>query len=124
MNAKVVLAAVAGLVVTSAPALGQAAQAPVCQAPAATHPSAPKTAGLSMLLPELRMWDTFDTGAKMLGRPSDLSADGTGGAYFTRQCVYYASPNDMDGRWRAEPSTGFRCSPRDRLAARSNVEAT
>jgi sugar lactone lactonase YvrE len=60
--------------------------------PAATHPSAPKTAGLSMLLPELKMWDTFENGAKMLGRPSDLSADNTGGAYFTQQCVYYASP--------------------------------
>ena len=45
-----------------------------------------------MLLPELKMWDTFDNGAKMLGRPSDLSADSTGGAYFTQQCVYYASP--------------------------------
>ena len=61
--------------------------------PAATQPSAPKTAGISMLLPELRMWDTFDNGAKMMGRPSDLSADGTGGTYFTQQCVYYASPS-------------------------------
>lgn len=60
--------------------------------PAATHPSAPKTAGISMLLPELRMWDTFDNGTKMMGRPSDLSADGTGGAYFTQERVYYASP--------------------------------
>jgi gluconolactonase len=60
--------------------------------PAATHASAPKTAGISMLLPEFRMWDTFDNGATMMGRPSDLSADSTGGAYFTQQCVYYASP--------------------------------
>jgi gluconolactonase len=45
-----------------------------------------------MLLPEFRMWDTFDNGATMMGRPSDLSADSTGGAYFTQQCVYYASP--------------------------------
>jgi gluconolactonase len=60
--------------------------------PAATQESAPKTAGISMLLPELRMWDTFDNGTKMMGRPSDLSADSTGGAYFTQQCVYYASP--------------------------------
>ena len=60
--------------------------------PAATHPSAPKTSGISMLLPELRMWDTFDNGTAMMGRPSDLSADGTGGAYFTQERVYYASP--------------------------------
>lgn len=59
--------------------------------PAATHPSAPKTAGVSMLLPELKMWDTFESGTKMTGRPSDLSADSVGGAYFTQQCVYYAS---------------------------------
>jgi gluconolactonase len=39
------------------------------------------------------MWDTFDNGTTMTGRPSDLSADSTGGAYFTQQCVYYASPS-------------------------------
>ena len=63
-----------------------------------------------MLLPEFKMWDTFDNGAKMLGRPSDLSADGTGGAYFTQQCVYYASPSGtiegtldhLDLFWEAE----------------------
>lgn len=60
--------------------------------PAATHKTAPKTAGISMLLPQIRMWDTFDNGATMMGRPSDLSADGTGGVYFTQLCVYYASP--------------------------------
>jgi sugar lactone lactonase YvrE len=61
--------------------------------PAATHASAPKTSGISMLLPELRMWDTLADGTTMTGRPSDLSADSTGGAYFTQQSVYYASPN-------------------------------
>lgn len=61
--------------------------------PAATHASAPKTSGISMLRPQLRMWDTLDNGTKMMGRPSDLSADGTGGAYFTQQSVYYASAN-------------------------------
>lgn len=61
--------------------------------PAATQLSAPKTAGVSMLLPELRMWDTFDNGTQMMGRPSDLSADSTGGAYFTQERVYYASPS-------------------------------
>jgi gluconolactonase len=45
-----------------------------------------------MLLPQLKMWDTFDSGKTMMGRPSDLSADSTGGAYFTQECVYYASP--------------------------------
>jgi gluconolactonase len=58
-----------------------------------THASAPKTAGISMLLPQLKMWDTFDNGTKMMGRPSDLSADSTGGAYFTQECVYYGSPS-------------------------------
>ena len=61
--------------------------------PAATHPSAPKTSGISILLPELKMLDTLDNGTTMTGRPSDLSADSTGGAYFTQQDrVYYASP--------------------------------
>jgi gluconolactonase len=59
--------------------------------PAATQPSAPKTAGIAMLLPERKVWDTFEDGTKMIGRPSDLSADSTGGAYFTQLCVYYAS---------------------------------
>ena len=63
--------------------------------PAVTQPSAPKTSGVSMLLPELKMWDTLADGTTMMGRPSDLSADSTGGAYFTQQLVYYASP---DGR--------------------------
>jgi sugar lactone lactonase YvrE len=61
--------------------------------PAVTQPSAPKTSGVSMLLPELKMWDTLADGTAMMGRPSDLSADSTGGAYFTQQSVYYANPN-------------------------------
>jgi gluconolactonase len=61
--------------------------------PAVTQPSAPKTSGISMLLPELKMWDTLADGTTMMGRPSDLSADSTGGAYFTQQSVYYASAN-------------------------------
>jgi gluconolactonase len=61
--------------------------------PAVTQPSAPKTSGISMLLPELKTWDTMADGTTMMGRPSDLSADSTGGAYFTQQSVYYASPN-------------------------------
>jgi len=61
--------------------------------PAVTQPSAPKTSGISILLPELKMWDTMADGTTMMGRPSDLSADSTGGAYFTQQLVYYASPN-------------------------------
>ena len=60
--------------------------------PAVTQPSAPKTSGVSMLLPELKTWDTMADGTAMMGRPSDLSADSTGGAYFTQQSVYYASP--------------------------------
>ena len=61
--------------------------------PAVTQPSAPKTSGVSMLLPEVKMWDTLADGTTMMGRPSDLSADSTGGAYFTQQSVYYANPN-------------------------------
>ena len=60
--------------------------------PAVTQASAPKTSGVSMLLPELKIWDTLADGTTMMGRPSDLSADGTGGVYFTQQLVYYASP--------------------------------
>jgi gluconolactonase len=61
--------------------------------PAAAHPTAPNASGISMLLPELRLWDTLADGSTMMGRPSDLSADSTGGAYFTQQSVYYASPS-------------------------------
>ena len=60
--------------------------------PASTQPTAPKTSGVSMLLPEVKTWDTLADGTTMMGRPSDLSADSTGGAYFTQQLVYYASP--------------------------------
>jgi gluconolactonase len=60
---------------------------------AATRASAPKTSGVSMLLPEIKMWDTLDNGTTMLARPSDVIADGTGGAYFTQDQVYYASAN-------------------------------
>jgi gluconolactonase len=60
--------------------------------PAAAQPSAPTTAGLSMLLPERKIVaDTFADGTKWTGRPNDLTADSTGGAYFTQGCVYYAS---------------------------------
>ena len=62
---------------------------------AATHASAAKTAGVTMLLPERKMWDTLADGTKMMGRPSDLCADGSGGAYFTHQeeGVFYVGPN-------------------------------
>jgi gluconolactonase len=66
---------------------------PQANTPAVTQPSAPKTSGVSMLLPEVKMWDTMADGTTMMGRPSDLSADSTGGAYFTQQSVYYASPS-------------------------------
>jgi gluconolactonase len=59
--------------------------------PASVQPTAPKTAGLAMLLPQYKVFDTFADGSKWTGRPSDVSADGTGGAYFTQGCVYYAS---------------------------------
>jgi gluconolactonase len=59
--------------------------------PASTQASAPKTSGISMLLPQPETWDTLVDGTKMMGRPSDLSADGAGGAYFTQERVYYAS---------------------------------
>lgn len=60
--------------------------------PAAFRTTAPKTAGISQLWPERKMLaDTFSDGTKWDGRPNDLSADSTGGAYFTQGCVYYAS---------------------------------
>ena len=59
--------------------------------PASTQASAPKTSGISMLLPQPEIWDTLVDGTKMMGRPSDLSTDGAGGAYFTQERVYYAS---------------------------------
>lgn len=60
--------------------------------PAASQPSAPTTAGVSMLLPERKIVaETFVDGTKWTGRPNDLTADGTGGAFFTQGCVYYAS---------------------------------
>ena len=66
---------------------------PQAGTPAAIQPSAPKTSGISMLLPEFRMWDTLENGTTMNGRPSDLSADASGGVYFTQERVYYARAN-------------------------------
>src|SRR5688572_1273464 len=53
MNAKTLLATAACLVATSAPALGQGAQVPVCQAPAAPQPAAaaPQTQGQLTVTP-------------------------------------------------------------------------
>jgi len=85
--------------------------------PAATQASAPKTSGVSMLLPQFRMWETLDNGTAMTARPSDLAADGTGGAYFTQQTtVYYASPNGTITRVGGENLrvNGIILSPDDR----------
>jgi gluconolactonase len=60
--------------------------------PAFGNPSAPRVSGISMLWPERKMVaDTFADGTKLMGRPNDLTADRTGGAYFSQGCVYYAS---------------------------------
>jgi gluconolactonase len=68
---------------------------PQANTAAATHPSAAKTAGVTMLLPERKVWEKLADGTTMTGRPSDLSADGTGGVYFTHQQagIFYAQPS-------------------------------
>jgi gluconolactonase len=65
---------------------------PAPGSPAALRATGPATAGVSMLFPDRKIVaDTFADGTKWTGRPNDLTADGTGGAYFTQGCVYYAS---------------------------------
>jgi gluconolactonase len=67
---------------------------PQAGTPAATQATAPKTSGVSMLLPQFRMWEKLDNSTAMTGRPSDVAADSTGGAFFTQQAgVYYAAPS-------------------------------
>src|SRR5262249_33897256 len=62
--------------------------------PAASNPSPPKMSRVSLLYPQRKMVaDSFSDGAKLMGRPNDLSADSLGGAYVSQGCVYYANPN-------------------------------
>ena len=49
---------------------------------------------ITMLAPERRVVaDKWADGKPLSVRPNDLAADGTGGAYFTSGCLFYASAN-------------------------------
>ncbi len=51
---------------------------------------------ISLLAPERRtIADKWADGTPLTVRPNDLLADGTGGAYFTVGCLYYASPKGV-----------------------------
>ena len=48
---------------------------------------------ITMLAPQRKMVaDKWEDGTPLSVRPNDLLADGTGGAYFTVGCLYYANP--------------------------------
>ena len=48
---------------------------------------------ITMLAPERKtITDKWADGTPLTVRPNDLAADGTGGAYFTLGCLYYAGP--------------------------------
>jgi gluconolactonase len=51
---------------------------------------------ITMLAPERKtITDKWADGSPLTVRPNDLLADGTGGAYFTVGCLYYATPNGV-----------------------------
>ncbi len=51
---------------------------------------------ITLLAPERRtIADKWADGTPLMVRPNDLLADGTGGAYFTVGCLYYASPKGV-----------------------------
>ena len=52
---------------------------------------------ITLLMPERKtIADTWADGTPLTVRPNDLLADGTGGAYFTVGCLYYAGPKGVN----------------------------
>src|SRR3984893_3894247 len=70
---------------------------------------------ITMLAPERKtITDKWADGTPLTVRPNDLLADGTGGAYFTVGCLYYATPKGVTVAADNIRTNGIAFSPDDR----------
>jgi gluconolactonase len=70
---------------------------------------------ITLLAPERKtIADTWADGTPLTVRPNDLLADGTGGAYFTVGCLYYAGPKGVNVVADNIRTNGIAFSPDDR----------
>ena len=70
---------------------------------------------ITMLAPERKtITDKWADGTPLTVRPNDLLADGTGGAYFTVGCLYYATPNGVTVVADNIRTNGIAFSPDDK----------
>ena len=71
---------------------------------------------ITMLAPErMTITDKWADGTPLTVRPNDLLADGTGGAYFTVGCLYYANPNGVSVIADNIRTNGIAFSPDDKI---------
>jgi len=71
---------------------------------------------ITMLAPERKtITDKWADGTPLTVRPNDLLADGTGGAYFTVGCLYYATPNGVTVVADNIRTNGIAFSPDDKI---------
>jgi len=70
---------------------------------------------ITLLIPERKtIADKWVDGTPLTVRPNDLLADGTGGAYFTVGCLYYASPKGVTVLADNIRTNGIAFSPDDK----------
>jgi gluconolactonase len=71
---------------------------------------------ITLLAPERKtITDTWADGTPLTVRPNDLLADGTGGAYFTVGCLYYAGPKGVTVVADNIRTNGIAFSPDDKI---------
>ena len=71
---------------------------------------------ISILAPEREtITDKWADGTPLTVRPNDLAADGTGGAYFTVGCLYYADPKGVRVAAENIRTNGIAFSPDDKI---------
>ena len=79
---------------------------------------------ITMLAPERKtITDKWVDGTPLTVRPNDLLADGTGGAYFTVGCLYYANPNGVTVIADNIHTNGIAFSPDDKILYVTNGSA-
>jgi gluconolactonase len=71
---------------------------------------------ITLLAPERKtIADKWTDGTPLTVRPNDLLADGTGGAYFTVGCLYYAGPKGVSVVADNIRTNGIAFSPDDKI---------
>jgi len=71
---------------------------------------------ITILAPQRRLiTDKWPDGTALTARPNDLAADGHGGAYFTSECLYYASSKGVMVVADNLRTNGIAFSPNDRI---------